>query len=203
MRPVILVPWRPTPERRPLWRRVKSHLEGLGWPIVTADSPTELFSLAQAFNQAAEAADGLGRWTVAVLSEADVWCPLPQIQTATEWGEGLTYCYDRQLRFTIEETRRHLETGVMPDRELQDAMSHLGSNGVRTITRDLWNQVGGYDPRFVGWGGEDWDFWNRCTKAGTVSRIQGPMWEYGHAREPDYYEARHENRRWLAEKVKG
>lgn len=185
---VVLVPWRPTPEREPLWEHVRAHLEGLGLPIFTGDSDTELFSLSQAFNVAADRP-----WTRAVLTEADAWVPLEQIHAGLELP-GLTYCYDRQVRYTPDETKRFLETGEWPARDLLPAQSHLGSNGVRTITRELWDEVGGYDPRFIGWGAEDVDFVHRC---GQTNRIPGPMWELGHEREPAYYQARHANRTLL------
>lgn len=192
---VVLVPWRPAPDREPLWEHVEAHLAGLGFPIHTGDSDTEIFSLARAFNQAADRP-----WDAAVLSEADAWVPLDQIHQALQL-DGLTYCFDRQIRFTVPETAEFLQHGTYPARPFEEARSALGSNGVRVITRDLWDQLGGYDPRYIGWGAEDYDFWWRASHSGPVNRAEGPMWELSHDRDDAYYEARHRNRRLLAEVV--
>lgn len=195
MNVVILVPWRPTPDREGPWEHGRSHLEELGFPIFTADSDGPVFSMAQAFNRAADRP-----WDKAILSEADVWCPVDQIRAALELG-GLVYCYDRHVRLSRPETDRFLEAGVMPDRAAAPAESKLGSNGVRVIDRDLWDLVGGYDERFVGWGAEDNDFLWRCVDAGgPVNRVAGPMFELAHEHEPVYRSGYRANRKLLAQK---
>jgi predicted glycosyltransferase involved in capsule biosynthesis len=49
-------------------------------------------------------------------------------------------------------------------------------SGVLAVPRALWDAVGGFDERFVGWGFEDLAFWSACTAlAGGFERIPGRM----------------------------
>lgn len=192
---VVLVPWRPSPDRESPWQWVRSHLERLGFPIHTADSPSKVFSLAQAFNAAADRP-----WDRAVLSEADVFVDLSQILEALESSTELTFCYDSHVRLDAFETARFLDRPVLPSTAPIPAASQMGSNGVRVISRDLWTRLGGYDPAFVGWGAEDNDFLARARATDAqISRIPGVMYELWHDRDPAYLAGRHENRRRLLE----
>jgi len=189
---VVLVPWRPTPDREPLWQWVHQHLSRLGYPIHTGDSDTEIFSLARGFNAAADRP-----WDKAILSEADVFVDLTQITEALEVPADLTYCYDAHLRLDPGETDQLLHRSVLPRRHPTAAQSRMGSNGVRVVTRRLWDQLTGYDPGFVGWGAEDNDFLARARALTDPKRIPGIMYELHHERDPSYLAAVGENRRRL------
>lgn len=197
MRTVILIPWRPTPDREPLWNHVRSRLSRFGFPIVTADADSDIFSIGRAFNAAATEA---GAWDRAIFSEADVFVADSQIRAALELGEPHVWCYDSHIRLSEEETPLVLDDWPLPVREPEPAQSYMGSNGVRVITRVLWDQVDGYDPAFIGWGAEDNDFIARVRKITEPVRVPGIMYELFHERDPRYYAARSANRALLKQK---
>lgn len=196
MRLVVLVPWRPEPSRMGPWYLVSQHLEQLGLPLVVADSDTAVFSIGRAFNAAAVQA---GNWDRAVFSEADAWVALDQMRAGLEVG-GFVYCYDSHLKLTLAETGEYLAIGRLPDREAAAASSFYGSNGIRVIDRELWEQAGGYDPEFIGWGAEDNDMAYRMRRLVEPTRIRGVMYEMEHHRDDEYWEARHANRTLLRKK---
>jgi hypothetical protein len=191
---VILIPYRGSPDRQILLDRVFTHLSPLNLPIFHGDSDTAIFSLSRAFNAAAENA---GPWARAILSEADAFVPLDQIRAALSLPDPLVYCYDSHLKLTRTETATFLATGLLPSRAPIPAASTHGSNGIRVISRDLWDQLGGYDPAFIGWGAEDNDFIYRAEELTTPTRIPGPMYELHHSRDPIYFSARGANREYL------
>jgi hypothetical protein len=42
-------------------------------------------------------------------------------------------------------------------------VQNLEAGGSMAITRDGYRRIGGMDESFVGWGGEDNEFWRRCS----------------------------------------
>jgi hypothetical protein len=57
--------------------------------------------------------------------------------------------------------------------------------GISVMHRDAFEAVGGIDPRFIGWGGEDISFaWALETLVGQCFRGGVPMWHLYHARAP-------------------
>lgn len=57
--------------------------------------------------------------------------------------------------------------------------------GISVMHRDAFEAVGGIDPRFIGWGGEDISFaWALDTLVGQCFRGGVPMWHLYHARAP-------------------
>jgi hypothetical protein len=74
----VCIPWRPSPSRIPIFERVMAFWEQVGWPVVTADSDTEIFSLAQARNNAVRKA----RTEVVVICDADTIPVLDNVRAA-------------------------------------------------------------------------------------------------------------------------
>jgi hypothetical protein len=57
--------------------------------------------------------------------------------------------------------------------------------GIVVLSRDAYDAVGGIDPRFVGWGGEDISFARALdTLAGPAFRMREPMWHLWHEPQP-------------------
>jgi hypothetical protein len=57
--------------------------------------------------------------------------------------------------------------------------------GLVVVTRDAWETVGGIDPRFVGWGGEDISLgWALETLCGPCVRLTADLFHLYHPREP-------------------
>lgn len=182
---VVLMPWRPTKHRIPHFELVTSHLSGLGWPIITADSGDYPFSSARSYNKAAEEA---GDWKVAVLHEADVWVRLNQIHEAVDMVDPLTYAYNRVTSLNAYGSNLfHQGLRGFSDSQVERRLGPTGRmtpGGVRVVTRELWDTVGGFDPRFIGWGGEDNHFRMKCRQAtgGQAPRVAGMLYQLWHPR---------------------
>jgi len=77
----------------------------------------------------------------------------------------LLFCLGREgTKRTLSEQR--VCTSLPPDRVRQN-----WRGGTLAIRKDAFVKVGGYDEQFVGWGGEDNEFYDRCTT------LNG--WRYG------------------------
>jgi hypothetical protein len=54
-------------------------------------------------------------------------------------------------------------------------------SNVLVVPRALWDEIGGFDERFVGWGGEDNSFWRAAEiRGGEVLRIPGAAFHLWH-----------------------
>lgn len=74
---------------------------------------------------------------------------------------------DEAATRTIVDRRTRLET-VVPDHVIQN----LEAGGSAGGTREALEEIGGWDEGFVGWGGEDNEFWERA--------LTRRAWEYGY-----------------------
>lgn len=170
--------------------------EVLGWPIVEGhyDDPGA-FSLARASNRAAALA---GDWEVALYVGADFFIDDPKqayaaIQLAQE-TEKLVLAHDTLIQ--LDER----ETGMLMAAQTQygsralipgGATGHLAPGGQRhpntfsgvlAFTRSLWDLVGGFDARFVGWGYDDIAFWCACSALAGYERVPGTIYHLWHPR---------------------
>lgn len=164
MRVVILAPRRSDNggERDRLWefcRRWWSETTAPEWEIFEGhDDGPEPFNRSRALNRAAEAA---GEWDVAVLIDCDVICNrdavLNGVALAAQTGQ-----------LVINHDERVMLGKVMSDRILAGYTGNWRPGAERTwhdsvscsvsVSRRLWDLVGGFDELFVGWGREDTAF---------------------------------------------
>jgi SAM-dependent methyltransferase len=56
--------------------------------------------------------------------------------------------------------------------------------GCLCIESSLYNELGGHDERFRGWGREDREFWNRVSRIARIERLPGRMLHLDHPRPP-------------------
>lgn len=201
MRVVVLTPWRSDDgPRERLWKATGPEIRELGFAMYRSDSGDDPFSVARSYNHASKMA---GKWDMAVLYSADVWVPAGQIHKAidkaVELGR-LTYAWDRCLSLSESATDKFVD-GQRSFEGSEVLKVGVPPGGPRVITRKLWDTFGGFDPRFVGWGSEDWAFRHMAEVMGGVpARIEGPLIKLRHPKDhPSFYANRADNWNSFAE----
>ena len=191
VRAVILVPWRSDrgPRQRLWdWTRAWWQRELPELPIFEGVHAEGLFNRSAAVNAAAAAA---GPWDVAVVIDADVICDPGQVREAIAlaagWGDRLVLPFDRRHNLTPRGTQRIMngDQGSWK-RYVMKTYTQMCSSCVM-IPRQLWDAVGGFDERFVGWGFEDSAFSVACeTFTGqTLHKLEGELWHLYHPTAPE------------------
>lgn len=180
-----------------LWAFTRRRWERLGSPIVegvpTADlydgGDEEPYNRSQAINNAvAAAARSTPGWATVVVIDADVLIPSRQVVTAVAMAAdtGRAVLPFREYRpLTQAATGRVLaDTGFVPAANSVKTPPGVMLNHVSScivVPRKLWDTVGGFDERFVGWGCEDRAFHQACTVlGGMVERVDGSVWHLWH-----------------------
>lgn len=184
---VILVPRRADNGwRDELWKFTRARWEQLNFPIFEGDHLTGPFNRSAAINNAAKLA---GDWDTALIVDGDVLIDLTRVQ------HGVAYA-NRMGRIVFPfRARHHLNNGMT--RAIMGGFEGNWTKGIITsfkdnkssclaVPRAVWDKVGGFDERFVGWGWEDVAFAHATTVAvGNFLRIQGDLWHLFHHQSPE------------------
>ncbi|MGH7533990.1 MAG: galactosyltransferase-related protein, partial [Gemmatimonadales bacterium] len=187
-RGVILVPRRRDHGYRDevwAWVRAWWERELPELPIFEGHHDDGLFNRSAACNAAAAAATAAGPWDVALLIDADVFCDPPRVREALVLavGEGnrMVLPFTRRHNLNQPGTRRIMagDRGSWV-RYIAKTYREMCSSCI-AIPRALWDQVGGFDERFQGWGFEDNAFAAACETFGTtLTKIDGELWHLFH-----------------------
>ena len=147
---------------------------------VPADRP---YSRAWAFNEAARHA----RSDVLICHDNDMLVPERYAAEAlTRVGEGWQFLDLKRFIFYLspEETTRVFGGDALRT-DVRTKIVQNAQGGSIVARRDAYAAIGGFDEEFVGWGGEDNDFWDR---AQTTDRVYGfgylPMIHLHHPFQP-------------------
>lgn len=178
---LVLVPRRPEPWRDKLWRYVSG--VWAGWPLREGHDRAEPFNRSAARNQAAQ-----GAWDVAVFADADTVPDLPLVDQAIEIAEstGRLVCPQHEFRsLTRSSTNAVLAGDIAPHKAATRWVYPNPKSSCIVVPRSLWDDVGGYDERFCGWGFEDASFYHACEALGGVIRLAGACSHLWHPRSPD------------------
>ena len=165
-------------ERDRLWAYCRRHFEGHH----EGDGP---FNRSAAINRAAE-----GDWDFAVILDSDTIVEAEQIISGIELAEETAAAVlPFQTRNMLSEpgTAEILGGHVGNwDRwiKVREGARHVSSCVV--VPRALGDEVGGFDERFEGWGGEDDAFHAACRALGGVRRLNGAAWHLWHAPSPHH-----------------
>lgn len=185
MSTVVLVPRRSDGAERD---RIWEHVRGVwtqtcpGVPIVEGHHDDGPLNRSAARNRAAELA---GDWTVAIFADADTLVPATQVREACRLARrsgDLVFPFDRYRALTPRATANRLR-GRDDDQAKWTMRRSVG--GALVIRRDLWDDVGGYDERFVGWGYEDRAFAIACETLKGLRRVSGSVRHLWHPISPE------------------
>jgi GT2 family glycosyltransferase len=196
MRVRLIVPRRGDGGHRDaLWKFCKRYWakERPAWEIVEGDHPKAEgpFNRSAAINRAAE-----GRWDVAVILDSDTVVDVEAIDRAIAEAHStghLVLPFTNRCMLSRPGTRQILEGRVGAwDRWVtarqtpRDVYQYI--SGCQVVPRSLWDAAGGFDERFVGWGGED-DAFHAVTIALTghdarETRYPGNAWHLWHRISP-------------------
>jgi hypothetical protein len=190
-RVVILVPRREGFEDRDeLWRWCRPWWQWRfpDWPLVEGHHVTGLFNRSAAINTAAELA---GDWDVAVVIDADVIIHPPNVVEAVKQARGsgrMTMPFETRRDLNARGTQLVL-SGYEGDwkRYVRRTYEHQTSSVV-VIPRRLWDDIGGFDEGFRGWGLEDTAFAiaaETLTGQPIARGIAGDAWHLYHRTAPE------------------
>lgn len=167
MSAVVLVPRRADPERDRIWEWVRRFWEAqVGLPIFEGwhheyEGP---FNRSAALNRAGAAA---GDWSVAVVIDADVILEGRLVHGAIDRAlatGGPVLGYTERLHlgqlavpavFRSDPATLVLQHAARTWRRWVRGRLRDSCSGCYVVTREVWDEVGGWDEGFVGWGYED------------------------------------------------
>jgi predicted glycosyltransferase involved in capsule biosynthesis len=124
--------------------------------IIYGESTGKVFNRAAALNACVYEAFRLGA-DVAFLVDADTFVSPLQLTEAAELAllsDRLVIAYDDYVKLSILETKLFYDKKVLSEGE----SSRVHVSGAIAVTKKLWEDVGGFDERFIGWGCEDRSF---------------------------------------------
>lgn len=155
------------------------------WPIEEGHHDSGPFNRSAAINRAAE-----GGWDVMVILDGDVICDAERVTAAAESAHRtgkLTLPFHQRRLLNRRGTRLIVE-GLHDgpwDRFVAAKEGRRHYSSIVCVPRALWDDVGGFDERFEGWGGEDDAFHTACSVlASGFERLNGPVWHLYHSKSP-------------------
>lgn len=184
LRATVCIPWRPSRSRMAAFARVQEYWAMFGWPIVTADSDTKIFSLAQARNNAMRQAET----DVVVLADADTLCDPLNVLRAVAEPVGICWPFTRYRILDL----KYLDTPVhqlssLPYINTWDGEGALGVGGMIIGKRSEFIRLGGQPSEFHGWGWEDTAFTSVVTTLSRVKRLTGHLYSFEHNTKAERY----------------
>lgn len=119
-----------------------------------------------------------------LFNDADSICPWDQILQACKLAlaqPGLVFAYDLYLRLKPDA----VHDGAVAYGRIEREIFNSGSMACVAISRACFEQVGGFDENYVGWGYEDLDFVRRCSELWPTRRVPGPVYHLWHGERRD------------------
>lgn len=191
----VVVPLeRPGPEREAAWAWAQPRWHEFGTVCVADDPHAELglpFSKGRLVNPHLEAAE------VVIVADCDVVAhrralslSIAHVSRDRGWACPFGDVYRLNAEATADVLRRGVEVEPAGDLRRLDRAPYRGTpgGGVVVAHRDAWAEVGGFDPRFEGWGGEDAALGHALhALVGEAYRREEHLWHLWHP--PSEYQA--------------
>lgn len=187
---VILVPRRRDGGHRDrLWSHSRAFWAELfpNWPMFEGHHDDGPFNRSAAVNKAAESA---GSWDVAVVIDSDVLPDPSGVEAAVEAAleGGIASGHHGRKNLSQRGTERVLGGFRGSWERLVQNTHPLCNSGALAIGRPLWDELGGFDELFVGWGYEDTAFEIAAETLSGKSLYKAPcdLWHLWHPRSPEH-----------------
>lgn len=198
MRSVFLVPRREDNDHRDaLWAWCKARWQQYAPDLPIYEGHHEAaegsFNRSAAINRAARAADADGRWDFAVVIDADVLLKQSQFKAALALAQRtkrVTWAHRRWRGVSEEWTKRIVadakdlgpELAAVDVDVLVERTNPLSWSCCFIIPRPIWDDVGGFDERFKGWGWEDMAWQSLVVGVYGYERLEGDVIHLWHPR---------------------
>lgn len=177
----VVVPWRAgCSHRERAFEWVRSRLSALGLPVVVAEDDGDPFSKSAAVMRAVRDID----CEHVVIHDADVWCDETWRAVADldrfEWAVPHLHVW----RLSPEASERFMAGGPVRSDDAVERHRGVLGGGIVCVRRSVLERVP-FDPRFMGWGGEDVS-WGHAMRAlvGQPFRYAGVCWHLWHPPAP-------------------
>jgi SAM-dependent methyltransferase len=183
LRATVCIPWRPSRSRLAAFKRVQEYWAMFGWPVITADSDTKVFSLAQARNNAVRQAET----DVVVISDADTLVDPLNVLRAVAEPVGVCWPFTKYRILDPKYLDTPLsELASVPFINTWDGDGVAGVGGCLVATRKEYWRLGGQPPEFIGWGWEDTSFTSIVGTLSRVKRLEGSVYSFEHNQKPKH-----------------
>lgn len=183
LRVLVVVPWRPQPDRTRIWNRLKPWWEQFGYPIVEADSGDEPFNRGRSQNLGAASEP----WDVLVVLDADVVVrrkALEEAITRADESGGIVLPHSSYVPLNADETERWLGSDDL-EKPPSGSTLHRGGavGGVHVVSAQAFRKLQ-YDGETLPRGQDRRLLVDARSLGIPVERIPGPIIHGYHAR-PD------------------
>ena len=154
----------------------------------TLPDPDMPYSRSWAFNVGAE----LARGQFLIFHDNDMLVPRDYAaQMVARHNEGYDVINLKRFVFYLnqEHSERAMSTGFLAiDTAPESVVQNLEAGGSFGIARDAFFDIGGFDESFVGWGGEDNEFWQRAQTRNVWPFGYMPILHLWHEAQPEKHD---------------
>lgn len=136
-----------------------------------------------AFNQGAREARG----STLIFHDGDIVCPAGYAKAVIDGLKDHGAASIQRFLFNLNQTatQQVFDSHLWPTTMKPDRVRQNWEGGTIAIRRDAFFDLGGYDEGFVGWGGEDNEFFDRCKHVGHLTFGHVPFVHLWHAPQSD------------------